>query len=111
MDYLIYLGCVVLSAGIAGPTAQALAMLYGKLDEVSKWSRTRDALAVACAWLVACALAVACAAVYGWRSDAMVHDPWIGALWGVWGAAASPWLSPALRNVVGKTIARKGDAL
>ena len=111
MEILTYLGCVILAAGVAGPAAHALATLYARLDEIAKWSRLRDVLALAGVWVVALALAVGCATVYGWRSMTMHNDPWIGALWGVWGALASPWLSPALQAVTTKTIARKADAL
>lgn len=103
-EWVVWLGASLIPLLIAGGAFSAFLVGYPLLDAVYGWSKKADALHRVLAALVIVAVCCAVGAIYGWRSDTMGNDPWVGVIHGLLGACLAVPLWPKLRARLDKEI-------
>ena len=109
-DWIIYGGAVLLGTIAGGGSCLGGVWLYGQLDDVAHWSKTRDAVSKAAVYVGAVALACAVGWVYGGETPVMSHT--VGALWGAAGGVLGcAGLFGKVQSAAAGLLDRKAGAL
>ena len=98
-------GIVLAGTAIGGTLAPGVVAMHKRLEaELGDMPRWADVAALVGGVGAAVVVATACGAVLGWRSDALAHDPYIGAVWGFVGGITGPSLWPSVRGLVVEAV-------
>ncbi len=84
--WLIWLAASLIPLLIAGGAFEAFLLVYPELDKAFGWSKRAEALHRILAAVLTVTVCCLVGAVYGWRSDTMANDAWVGAIHGLLGA-------------------------
>lgn len=109
-DYEVYGGIVLAGIAIGGTIGPSVIAVHHRLEaEVGDMPRWADALALVGGYAAAVVLAAACGAVLGWRSDALGHDYYVGAVWGLVGGIIGPSMWSSVRELAVDALRRKAN--